>query len=343
MAATAPRPAAKAAGLPLGLTIGVWVVACIGIALVGLGTLSLFPGAMAFLQPTPAATQVAVRPSVVVVIPTTTPGPTITNTPPPTDPLSTATLTAEVGPSATPGAVATLASGDQVKVMDNIAGANVRSGPGTNYPIIGGLSAGSTHSVVGRDSTSRWFVIAFADATGGQGWVSGTYVEYNGASDSLPVINAPPPPPATATPKGVPTSPGPVGGRGLVGNLTLCNSTKTTYAVNERICFVEWIRNNTNAPISYGLIGVSAANLSGGASAFQTSWDAAGIPGGYLGVDANCEGPTDRCKGAWEDGIRIPTPGSYRLTLQICYSTFSQCLNTGDWETLSAGINITIQ
>ena len=112
---------------------------------------------------------------------------------------------------------------------------------------------------------------------------------------------------------------------------------KTTYAAGvELICFREWIRNNTNATVRYGVLGVFAANLTSGPSQFQTSWS------GDLGIDPGCIGPTDRCGGDWEDGMRISTPGAYRLTLQICYSPIDTCTGGGDWEVLTAGITITV-
>src|SRR5690606_39602270 len=72
--------------------------------------------------------------------------------------------------------------------------------------------------------------------------------------DPLPIAPTPLPPPATATPRpGSNPAPGPVAGtHGVTGQLTLC-SGKLTYAVQERVCFVEWIKNNTAEPISYGV------------------------------------------------------------------------------------------
>ena len=78
---------------------------------------------------------------------------------------------------------------------------------------------------------------------------------------------------------------------------------------------------------------MQASSLSGSGGQFQTSWSADLAPGGVLWIDPGCEGPTDRCKGPWEDGMRIATPGTYRLVLSVCFSPFGQCLGTdGDWE-----------
>ena len=140
-----------------------------------------------------------------------------------------------------------------------------------------------------------------------------------------------PPPPPTATPAP------PVSGRGITGELTLCNPEKPSFAATiERICFREKIVNTTSQTVAYGIIGVQATNLSGGPSQFQTSWR------GDLKIDAGCTGPTDSCGGPWEDGMYFATPGTYRLTLSICYSKIDVCLgSSGDWETLTSGVEVT--
>jgi hypothetical protein len=134
------------------------------------------------------------------------------------------------------------------------------------------------------------------------------------------------------------TSPPPVSGRGITGELTLCNPEKPTFAATiERICFREKIVNTTSQTVTYGIIGVQATNLSGGPSQFQTSWR------GDLKIDAGCTGPTDSCGGPWEDGMYFTTPGTYRLTLSICYSKIDVCLgSSGDWETLTSGVEVTV-
>jgi hypothetical protein len=219
--------------------------------------------------------------------------------------------------------------------------ANVRSGPGTDYPVIAGLEVGATPLAVGRDTSATWFVISDPSIRGGQGWVADLVATYSGDIRDLPVVRASPPPPTPvqSTPTAVPNpNPGPIlGSRGISGQLTLCNP-KTTYAAGaERICFVEKIVNTTSGPIQYGVLGVQATNLSGGPGQFQTSWS------GELGIDPGCTGPTDHCGGVWEDGMRLNAPGAYRLSLQICYSPLNVCTTSdGEWETISAGINITV-
>jgi hypothetical protein len=344
----------------------VWgVIGLFALVLVGIGLLILGIFAVARMTATPPATATsAPLPTQIVVIPTTTPLPPATATatlePTETRPAASPTRdeaeasataattedaeTPAAGTTGTPrrtGTPATATPGDDS--VTTTVGANVRSGPGTNYPAVGALEQGASAPAIGRNAAGTWFVIEFSGGFGGEGWISGQVVEYGGDVNDLPVVAAPPPPAASATPR--PSSnpaPGPVAGaHGVTGQLTMCGG-KLAYAVNERVCFVETIRNTTGEPISYGVLGVIAINTATGATQFQTSWDGSGAPGGWLWIDPGCTGPTDRCNGAWEDGMRLGAAGNWRLSMQVCFSDFGTCLNGGDWETLSAPITVSV-
>lgn len=72
-------------------------------------------------------------------------------------------------------------------------GVNIRSGPGTNFPILGVAPFGATGEIIGRSADSRWWVVAVPSAPGGSGWVSADFVAASNADD-VPVIASPPPP-----------------------------------------------------------------------------------------------------------------------------------------------------
>jgi hypothetical protein len=275
-----------------------------------------------FLPKTEPPTQIVLSEATATenqIVPTDVPLPTATLTSvPPTDTLPPPTATPTPEP-----------------MLTTNTSANVRSGPGTNYPPIGSLPEGGTAKVIGLDSSGHWYVIEFEAADNGRGWVSDQVSTYNGDVTGLSVIAAPPPPLPTATPIPPTAAPKPTSAskHGLTGRLTLCDP-KTNYAVSvERICFKELIYNGTTSRVNYGVLGVLAMNLSGGPNQFQTSWS------GDLAIDPSCYGPTDRCGGKWEDGMKISVVGSYRLLMQICYSPQNDCGNsTSEWETLgSAG------
>ena len=345
-----PPVAAASPGFSIPLVIGIFVVALIGIGLLGAGIFAvarLTNGAG--VGAVPAKATLIPLPIQAAVIPTTTPLPpaTATGTPPPTQTASLATTT----PAATAAISATAATAAVTATLSSslatvLVSANIRSGPGAAYAVVGGLKVGDTVPLVGRDVSTSWFVISLGAAARGQGWVASQLVSFSGDAHSLPVVAAPPPPiqapTPTAVPAGNPTGGVVTGAHGVSGNLNLC-SAKFSYAIGERICFVEWIQNITAQAVSYGALGVQAANLSGGAGQFQTSWSGEKASGGLLGIDPGCTGPTDRCKGQWEDGIRLNTPGTYQLTLNVCFSSFSNCPDPkSDWEVLSGPIRISV-
>jgi hypothetical protein len=355
-AGTPPPPPPPPAGSPLGdppperdytipIRIGVFIVALVGIGLLGLGVYAVMrltpnngvaagAGTATLL---PLSTQV-------VFIPTTTPMPTPTaNATPSQAPTATA-LPPTATEAATITATVTATSTQAGNMLTVDQGANLRSGPGFIYQVVGGLKAGDTVPVVGRDVSSSWYVISYKGGFGGQGWISSFVTTFNGDKSKLPVVAAPPPPLPTATPKpaGNPNGGLVTGARGVSGMLNLCSS-QVTFAVGERVCFVEWIKNNTGQRVGYGILGVTAVRQGGGVQ-FQTSWSGEQAPHGLLGIDPGCIGPTDHCKGQWEDGMRLNNPGTYQLTLNVCFSDYPTCRGTtGDWEVLSGAIVITVQ
>ena len=97
--------------------------------------------------------------------PTDTPWPTFTPLPPTAIPV-------------TPGILSGVIS----------ATVNVRLGPGTDYPIVTKLTAGTRISVRGRDGEGDWFFLIPPP----NGWVNGTFVLLTGDLSSLPIVEAPP-------------------------------------------------------------------------------------------------------------------------------------------------------
>lgn len=96
-------------------------------------------------------------------------------------------------PTATP-------EGTVITVISNVL--NVRTGPGTNYDIIGQLRQGDQRQVIGANQNFTWAVIEFR---GQEGWVStaSNLVEVFGNLNEVLLVAAPPTPtpaPPTATP-----------------------------------------------------------------------------------------------------------------------------------------------
>jgi hypothetical protein len=82
--------------------------------------------------------------------------------------------------------------------------ANIRRGPGTEFPIIVTLAIGDELPATGRVQDGSWLFVTLTDGTG---WVALDVIEVvNGAAASLPVVAAPTPPPAPP-PTPVPPAP----------------------------------------------------------------------------------------------------------------------------------------
>lgn len=79
---------------------------------------------------------------------------------------------------------------------------NVRSGPSTDYPVVGVLIAGQRVPALGRTVGGDWVQIAYPGTPGGIAWVYSPLVVVEG---SLPLVEPPPTPTPRTTPTVDPT------------------------------------------------------------------------------------------------------------------------------------------
>jgi Tol biopolymer transport system component len=77
---------------------------------------------------------------------------------------------------------ATVASGTRL---------NVRSGPGTGYPVISTVAPGAALTAAARNAAGDWIRVQQAALPGGSGWVSASFLEMKGDAGTLPVEKAP--------------------------------------------------------------------------------------------------------------------------------------------------------
>ncbi|MBI3151693.1 MAG: hypothetical protein HYZ21_06145 [Chloroflexi bacterium] len=117
---------------------------------------------------------------------------------------STPEFTSTPGPSATPGFTST-PTVPEVTVSTNT---NCRTGPGTQYDLIGGLNVGQTAIVVGKNSSTNYWIINNPGKSG-TCWLWGEYATVSGNTAGLTEYSIPPTPTPspTSTPTSTPTPP----------------------------------------------------------------------------------------------------------------------------------------
>lgn len=139
-------------------------------------------------------------------VPTATPTKVI-STETPTLLPSTEIPTAELLPTETPlpEALKPLVTAAETEV-------NLRGGPGTDYETVGTLPSDKSLEITGRNADSSWWQVSTQN---GLAWVAAQVVVANNVVDTIPVVEAPPPPVQPAPteqppePTSVPTIPPP--------------------------------------------------------------------------------------------------------------------------------------
>jgi uncharacterized protein YgiM (DUF1202 family) len=99
--------------------------------------------------------------------------------------LLTATTVAANGSTPAP-AISNRSDELQVEVL--VAGLNVREGPGTTFPVLDNVPAGSSFTIVGRAGNCAWLKVR--DGNQEIGWISGgaQYVRYTVPCASIPFV-----------------------------------------------------------------------------------------------------------------------------------------------------------
>lgn len=94
--------------------------------------------------------------------------------------------------------------GPSIRVNADQEQINVRSGPGTEYPIVGVLVAGQIVPAYGRSAAGLWIQIGYPGIPEGVAWVYSPLVTVLRGSE-LPIIEPPPTPTPQVTPTLDPT------------------------------------------------------------------------------------------------------------------------------------------
>ena len=103
----------------------------------------------------------------------------LTPAPPPPHPL----------PSPSPPAATPQITGPAVTVL--VEGANLRAGPGTDFPVVAGLYQDEKAPLLGRNQTSDWLQVQLPETTA---WIFAPLVQTSIPISELPAIDPPPTP-----------------------------------------------------------------------------------------------------------------------------------------------------
>jgi len=69
--------------------------------------------------------------------------------------------------------------------------ANIRSGPGTAYDVVGTLPVGTTAKLAGRNDVNTWWYIEFVGGVGGHAWIAGTVATASCVPSTVQIVAAP--------------------------------------------------------------------------------------------------------------------------------------------------------
>jgi len=146
----------------------------------------------------PTPTVVSLEAAKATDTPTVAPTPTLLKAPTATPVPPEPTALGQAQDTATPVPMAALVV-SRVEGKVTAYGLNVRTGPGTAYPIIGGLSLGDAVEIVGKNAAGDWLQITYPAGGESQGWIAAAYVDLTGSLAEVAEVSAPPLPPPTPT------------------------------------------------------------------------------------------------------------------------------------------------
>ncbi|MDW8292189.1 MAG: SH3 domain-containing protein [Anaerolineae bacterium] len=121
--------------------------------------------------------------------------PEATTPAPPPAPVQTTTPESNA-PATTPTPAPVLAS-----PLPENGFANVRAQPSTDARLLGRITMGQSVMVIGKTADGQWYLVNFAAAPDGRGWVAARVVNLSGDANALPIVD-----PAASTALVTPTS-----------------------------------------------------------------------------------------------------------------------------------------
>ena len=208
---------------------------------------------------------------------------------------------------------------------------NVRSGPGTNYPVIGQLTSGTQARVLGASADFSWLVI---EHRGQWGWLAAYLVDAFGNQRLVPII----PDPATPAPPATATSPPPA-----TADLVVINAYPGRITLDQQAVINVVVRNQGRSAagafaIASSLqpggqyVGVNLPSLAGGqittAQLYATLRGATGPQSVIIVADLN------------EQVIEGPAGEANNKLYHYSYIADRALSNSGQWTTASGTLDL---
>jgi stage II sporulation protein P len=138
-----------------------------------------------------SCSQATAQPEVSTLSPTAPSIPTVLPTQTPLPPV----ITTESTLSPTPAPQLGL----RLQVINSEGVVNVRSGPGSFYPVVGNVPNNEVLEAVGVDASGTWVQFKNTRAPDGAAWIFAAFTSFSRADNQLPVITKLPTPPVTPT------------------------------------------------------------------------------------------------------------------------------------------------
>ncbi len=85
------------------------------------------------------------------------------------------------------GTISTPAPASGTGLIANAYYVNLRTGPGVEHPVRTAVPAGTTVTLLGRNSSSSWLKMRLANGT--EGWMNANYISNSSTISSLPILN----------------------------------------------------------------------------------------------------------------------------------------------------------
>ncbi len=227
-------------------------------------------------------------------------------------------------------------------------GVYLRSGPGTQYAILGSEPAGYVAPVTGKSPDGKWYQIAYGARN--RVWVSADWSSVHGNTTDIQVVAAPATPTQEASATLATTATAAVTPTATSDSLaTTSSSAISGKAFSVEALFVPGIAGprfltGDSFYVNMRIANASSSDVSFGAWGVHTN-----LYPNFLYIfngDREADKISANTEYSWRDSVSIINPGQHHLQMGICLDTAANCLASKapgtNWLILTEAIPLTI-